>query len=151
MSYKHDPYTDSSTHINDEGNITISLNCQNQQARIVKYAELSDETIDAIADAVAAKMQTTVDVPDKKIGKWIPCKERLPSYYEAVLTWDGHCYCVEKRIPFIRGEDGEIIVSDWWVSDDFDEEESDYYPNLRDGAAIAWMPLPEPYKEEEDD
>ena len=71
MSYKHDPYTDSFTHINDEGNITISLNCQNQQARIVKYAELSDETIDAIADAVAAKMQTTVDVPDKKIGKWL--------------------------------------------------------------------------------
>lgn len=85
------------------------------------------------------------------VNRWVPCKERLPSYGEAVLTWDGNCYCVEKRIPFIRGEDGEIIVSDWWVSDDFDEEESDYYPNLRDGAAIAWMPLPAPYTEEEEE
>lgn len=80
--------------------------------------------------------------------KWIPCSERLPEYYEPVLTWDGHCYFVEKRIPAIKADNGEPIRSDWWVSDDYDEFDSDYYPNLRDGACIAWMPLPEPYREE---
>lgn len=80
--------------------------------------------------------------------EWIPCSERLPEYGEPVLTWDGYCYCVEKRIPYIRDECGEPISSDWWVSDEYDERESDYYPNLRDGACIAWMPLPEPYTEE---
>ena len=81
-------------------------------------------------------------------SKWIPVSERLPEYYEPVLTWDGHCYFVEKRIPTIKADNGEPIRSDWWVSDDYDEFDSDYYPNLRDGACIAWMPLPEPYREE---
>jgi len=78
---------------------------------------------------------------------WIPCSERLPACFEPVITWDGHCYSVEKRIPYIRDKDGDPIKGEWWVSDDYDElEETDYYPNLRDGAAIAWMPLPKPYE-----
>lgn len=80
---------------------------------------------------------------------WIPCSERLPEYFEPVITWDGHCYSIEKRIPYIRDEDGDSIKAEWWVSDDYDEEETEYYPNLRDGAAIAWMPLPKPYEVEE--
>ena len=86
--------------------------------------------------------QPTVDAEPH----WIPCSERLPEYFEPVITWDGYCYFIEKRIPYIRDEDGNPIKGEWWVSDDYDEEETDYYPNLRDGAAIAWMPLPEPYE-----
>ena len=80
--------------------------------------------------------------------RWIPVSERLPEYGVAVLTYDGHCFCVEKRIPTIRDDEGEPITGDWWVSDDYDEYDSDYYPNLRDGACIAWMPLPKPYRAE---
>ena len=83
------------------------------------------------------------------VPQWIPVTERLPEYMEPVLTWDGSTYSVEKRITTIRDFDsGEAISGDWWVSDDYVENESDYYPNLRDGACIAWMPLPEPYKED---
>lgn len=92
-------------------------------------------------DAVEAIKGVPSTQPD-----WIPCSERLPRYGESVLTWDGVAYCVEKRIPCIRDEHGEPIYSDWWVSDDYDELNSEYYPNLRDGACIAWMPLPEPYQ-----
>lgn len=81
---------------------------------------------------------------EKSVPQWIPCSERLPEYNESVLTWDGYAFCIEKRIPYIRDDDGEPIDGDWWVGDEYDEYESDYYPNLRDGAAIAWMPLPEP-------
>ena len=81
---------------------------------------------------------------------WIPCSEKLPEYNESVLTWDGYIFCIEKRIPYIRDDDGEPIEGDWWVSDEYDEYESEFYPNLRDGAAIAWMPLPEVYQEEGD-
>ena len=81
--------------------------------------------------------------------RWIPCSERLPEYGVAVLTYDGSCYSVEKRIPTIRDDNGEPIPGEWWVSDDYDESNSVYYPNLRDGACIAWMPLPEPYEEGE--
>lgn len=90
-----------------------------------------------------------VDAPEvQPEPHWIPCSERLPEYNEAVLTWDGHTFCIEKRIPYIRDDDGEPIDGDWWVGDEYDEYESDYYPNLRDGAAIAWMPLPTAYREE---
>lgn len=82
---------------------------------------------------------------EPKHGEWIPCEERLPDYMTPVLTWDGHAYYVEKRIPYIFDAQGEHILSDWWVSDDYTDD-SDYYPNLRDGACIAWMPLPEPWK-----
>lgn len=81
--------------------------------------------------------------------QWTLCSEMLPDYGVSVLTWDGLCYCVEKRIQYIRDEDGEPISSNWWVSDDYDER-SDYYPNLRDGACIAWMPLPEPARLEDE-
>lgn len=64
---------------------------------------------------------------------WIPCSERLPEYNESVLTWDGYVFCIEKRIPYIRDDDGEPIESDWWVGDEYDEYESEFYPNLRDG------------------
>ena len=99
--------------------------------------------------------KVTLECMDELMGmiadrpqEWIPCSERLPDYMIAVLTWDGMAYAVEKRIPYITDEDGEHIMSEWWVSDDFDEENTEYYPNLRDGAAIAWMPLPEPWKGE---
>ena len=85
--------------------------------------------------------------PAKPEQQWIPCSERLPEYNESVLTWDGYTFCIEKRIPYIRDDDGEPIEGDWWVGDEYDDYESECYPNLRDGAAIAWMPLPEPYKE----
>lgn len=84
--------------------------------------------------------------PTIKIPQWIPCSERLPEYYVCVLTWDGSTYNVEQRIPSIRGEDGEPIQGEWWVDSNYDEYESDVYTGLRDGAAIAWMPLPEPYE-----
>lgn len=86
--------------------------------------------------------------PERKKGEWIPCSERLPEYNVSVLTWDGYAFCIEKRIPYIRDDDGFPIEGDYWVGDEYDDLESDYYPNLRDGACIAWMPLPKPYKED---
>ena len=80
--------------------------------------------------------------------RWIPVTERLPEYGVSVLTYDGICYCVEKRIPVIRDDNGEPISGEWWVSGDYDESNSEYYPNLRDGACIAWMPLPKQFKAE---
>ena len=92
------------------------------------------------------KDEPTAEPPAQPEPHWIPCSERLPEYNESVLTWDGYVFCIEKRIPYIRDDDGEPIEGDWWVGDEYDEYESEYYPNLRDGAAIAWMPLPEPYR-----
>lgn len=66
--------------------------------------------------------------------KWIPCSERLPEKPK-VDSSDG--YIVQSRHviqPFSAYWDGR-----WWTNDD------DYVV----GGVIAWMPLPEPFKEEE--
>lgn len=65
--------------------------------------------------------------------KWIPCSERLPEKPE-VYSFDG--YIVQSRHviqPFSAYWDGRE-----WIDDD----------DILDGV-IAWMPLPEPYREGE--
>ena len=64
---------------------------------------------------------------NEPLPEWIPCKERLPEYRENVLT----------IMP-----DGEMEVN-WIIDDDTGEWFND--------GAIAWMPLPEPYKEEQEE
>lgn len=63
---------------------------------------------------------------------WIPCSERLPADMENVLTCDKH---------------GNINImwhySKFEVPFNISENHIAYYP------VIAWMPLPDPYKEEE--
>jgi hypothetical protein len=77
-------------------------------------------------------------------GEWISVSERLPEDMQPVLIWfeyyrygDYNCMfqtygfgyvCDDKWSPFINGETG-------W----------------QDAKIIAWMPLPEPYKEAENE
>ena len=87
-------------------------------------------------------------VPDINVGNssenltsWIPYEEKLPEYnplseyYESVIVTldDGRvvdgCY---------RNKDKE-----WWV----DDEDGEHYSINATGHVIAWMPLPEPFKE----
>ena len=75
------------------------------------------------------------------MSEWIPVTERLPENGAYVLV------CLKKGIIFtahrFTSKDGSGGWSDdvaWWV-DDIETER----------APIAWMPLPEPYKEDKDD
>lgn len=87
-----------------------------------------------------------LDGHDKELGnKWILCSDKLPKYGKLVLTFDGDNYTTEMRVPYILGEDNEKLYGDWWVSDN-EYIDDGYAPNLRDGCAIAWMPIPV-YKE----
>ena len=64
--------------------------------------------------------------------RWIPCSERLPEESEEVLTYSLNGYI---EINSIETYDGTTVWEnqhgDWT---DFDE-------------VVAWMPLPEPYKD----
>ena len=62
-----------------------------------------------------------------KVGEWIPCSKMMPKNQTAVLI------CLEWNAYDIAWLDGDLWVSELTV---YDFE-----------TVMAWMPLPEPYKE----
>ena len=64
-------------------------------------------------------------------NRWIPVSERLPDYNEEVLITDGKYVTIDTRYFLENTEDGEAYT---WDINGWDD-------------VIAWMPLPEPYKE----
>lgn len=64
-------------------------------------------------------------------NQWIPVSERLPDYNEEVLITNGKYVTIDTRYFLENTEDGEAYT---WDINGWDD-------------VIAWMPLPEPYKE----
>lgn len=101
------------------------MNKQQAIDRLVKHLEWgwSKKTVEAIEMGAHALKET----------QWIPVSERLPKNPE--IDGDSDGYIVQTRRvaqPFIGYWDG-IDFTDGWRSLD----------------VIAWMPLPEPYREVE--
>lgn len=87
-------------------------------------------------EVVSADEYERRDAKDTNVpGKWIPCSERLPKKPEIYGDSDG--YIVQTRRveqPFIG----------YWDGREWADEEVDVVDEV-----IAWMPLPEPYREVE--
>ena len=62
--------------------------------------------------------------------KWIPCSERLPEDCTEVFV-----YLFGRPSPYIAW-----IEDTHWYTEDFEVD--------REDEPVAWMPLPEPYREE---
>lgn len=82
--------------------------------------------------------------------RWIPCSERLPEEYgEYLITWETS-KAPTRFIGFAEGEETGVwddqhdrfVFS--WLPEDYIIER---YPDWR---VIAWLPLPEPYKGEQE-
>ena len=106
----------------------------------------------AAIDAIKNLPSAQPDVPDSKVGKWIPCSERLPEDGRLVLTtiigtdiiYLDECETLEdavKRSMGMKRVSVGFIGSDGWYG-------ADGYPEIV--TPRAWMPLPEPWKGEED-
>ncbi len=91
--------------------------------------------------------------------RWIPVSERLPEELEPVnITWKNHnpesYYADIKDKPFTAT--GVYFNGQWYwwstLCTDILAEYSHNYDDIIDDAieVIAWMPLPEPYKEAEE-
>lgn len=119
----------------------------NQQAidRLVKHLEWgwSEETVDAIGMGIHALKET----------KWIPCSERMPEERDSMFArWKGTNKWTkamfEKRsdtvIATIEYSNGERTVAPAHTTDG--KWRCDCIIG-DDGEAIAWMPLPEPCRQ----
>ena len=81
--------------------------------------------------------------PEHKTVEWIPCSERLPEDYEEVLVWFEYFrYGYYNRLYQTHGIGDYSSEYDSWMIN----HESGW-SKLR---VIAWMPLPEPYKGEQE-
>ena len=67
----------------------------------------------------------SADTPQKSAARWIPCSERLPE--------SNGWYLVTNVLG--------VVQQQYWGAS--------HWQKLRDEAVIAWMPLPEPYIEQQ--
>ena len=153
----------------------------NKQELIAKYGDWYTEEgpeegfIGTIKDV--AEMMPSADV--QPVQRWIPCSERMPICEQEVLICTErkpvgqHAYIDSIITPAIY-EDGTMRENDskWsWQDVDYeewDEEEDcgiipegwfenrhfnpdDVYNNPVDRKVVAWMPLPKPFKDGEQD
>ena len=109
-----------------------------RQAAINAIDKLSDEPIGYLEAAIDA----LVDLPSAQPeSKWIPCSERLPEldedgYSDKVLV----CFANFTGCEICEYRDCDDCHG-WYVGD------TDDNPEDIGIHVVAWMPLPEPYKE----
>ena len=86
---------------------------------------------------------------EKKTGRWIPCSERLPEKNGRYIVTRGlkACGSLWNRVYIVNYSDlmGLCKEKMWWSGN---VGKSDFE---RHDDVLAWMPLPEPYKEESED
>ena len=106
-----------------------------------KYIFVTDEKryssmVDEIANLKALRSS-------ENLNRWIPCSERFPDEVGAYIVT-----VRDKKIPEITGTRIDI----WCL--DYDKYRWNKYENPygdNEYEIVAWMPLPEPYKEAEND
>ena len=99
-------------------------------------------------DIVAGMRQIASVIEEQpKIGEWIPCSERLPEMHREDMEAEGEYYMISN--PVLVTDGNKMHVAEYEEDDgcrygwhSFDGED---YDNI-----IAWMPLPEPYRPEEE-
>lgn len=94
---------------------------------------LTNEVHEAVAMCSKSILDKINNSP--KVGKWIPVSEKLPEQLEKVLVFTNHDSYYIARLN---------TKKEWVCIAEMVATEINY------AEVIAWMPLPEPYKESED-
>lgn len=88
-------------------------------------------------------ISTILDLPSaepERHGRWIPCGERLPEDYQDVLVW----------FEYFRYGDYNRMYSTYGIgnySNQYDSWLINHETGWTDLHVFAWMPMPKPYEE----
>ena len=107
-----------------------------RQAAIDAVDKLSDESIDYLESAIDVLADLPSAQPEQR---WIPCSERLPENPINVL-----CCRTNNSIAIMHFN--PILTTRYPKG--FSITDSDGFSWRQDNVVIAWMPLPEVYREE---
>jgi len=100
-----------------------------------------DRTVETYKELLVACYNDLPPVtPARKKGKWIPCSERLPKADE----YNGDV----AKYYLVQNEHGDMLVARYTHSDYW---EGIYQLKPISDEIVAWMPLPELYKEESEE
>lgn len=113
------------------------------------FEEQEEPVYRALSNAIKALGQ-----PERKKGKWIPCSERLPDEHKSILAkfkgtdrWTKSMWEKQSDEVVVTElfEDGTAKTATACTHD------GEWYVEMKliKREIIAWMPLPEPYKPEE--
>lgn len=120
------------------------IQLKNEMENTGNGAYFSKNNISKIVELLLADLEQ-----DEKENGWIPVSERLPEerdWFLAVFRELDTGYQLIPRVAeFINRPDDEHATSDGWHIIDFFEGPKEYIKLLK---CVAWMPLPEPYKED---
>lgn len=117
---------------------------QNEDGTFSAY----DDTYDVVIHCETEEEQKKI-IERLKATNWIPVSERLPEerdWFLAVFReLDTGFQLIPRVAEFINRPDDEHATSDGWRIIDFFERPKEYIKLLK---CVAWMHLPEPYKED---
>ena len=95
-----------------------------------------------------AQLQEDLEQDEKENG-WIPVSEKMPDKHDWCLAVfkesDTEYQLIPRVAEFVNRPDDEHATADGWHIIDFFEGSKEYIKLLK---CVAWMPLPEPYKED---
>ena len=94
----------------------------------------ADKLKEVLSDTFGSRIVKEIIDNQPTVNEWTPCSERLPE------NGDGVLFTINKRI-----EIGVYLKKrDIWICND------EYGTVYDHSSVVAWMPLPEPYKEVEE-
>ena len=94
-------------------------------------------TFKGICNVIKKCPSAEPDVPDTNVGKWIPVSDRLPEDVEIGEEYPTVIFCTKDAVYV--GFYEYYLGGRWWTAEDYTVDN-----------VIAWMPLPEPYKGEQE-
>lgn len=121
---------------------------------VMEFVQNEDDTFSAYDNTYGITIHCETKEEQKEVierlqsTNWIPVSEKMPDKRDWCLAVfresDTEYQLIPRVAEFVNRPDDEHATADGWHIIDFFEGVKEYIKLLK---CVAWMPLPEPYKE----